>query len=219
MIEKLEKNFNIKFKNKDLLKNALTHKSLNKKKNNEKLEFLGDRVLGLVLSSKLFDLYPNVSEGELDKRFAKLVNRKTCSKVSWSIGLQNYILIGNNKKKISIDDEKILSDCCEALIGAIYLDKGFNFVKNYVLSIWKDFLEESNVTIRDPKTALQEYSLKRFKKLPIYNLISSTGPKHHPTYKISVSIQNSKNYIGQGKSKQLAQLNGADKLLKANNIK
>ena len=217
-IIKLEKDIKIKFKNKSLLISALTHKSANKITNNEKLEFLGDRVLGLVLSKKLFDLYPSETEGVLDKRFAKLVNRKTCCDVAWSINLQNHIVTGN-KNKILRSDEKILSDCCEAVIGSIFIDNGFDIVKNYILKIWKKHLDKSGVTILDPKTKLQEYSLKKYKKLPLYRVVSSSGPKHNPLYKISVTIVGSKQYIGQGSSKQQAEQDGAAKLLKIINIK
>ena len=92
-IHTFEKDLKIKFKNKSLIIEALTHKSANQKINNEKLEFLGDRVLGLILSKKLFDLYPKLTEGVLDKKFASLVNRKTCCDIAWSIGIQNYIVI------------------------------------------------------------------------------------------------------------------------------
>ena len=218
-IYKFEKNIRVKFKNKSLLVDALTHKSSNQKKNNEKLEFLGDRVLGLVLSKKLFDLYPNETEGVLDKKFASLVNRKTCRDIAWSIGIQNYIVIGDDKKKINKTDEKILSDCCEAIIGAIYIDRGFDFVKKYILKIWKKKIDKSDITILDPKTKLQEYSLKIYKRLPLYRLVSSVGPKHNPIYKISVTIIGSKQFIGVGSSKQQAELDGAAKLLKAQNIK
>ena len=98
--DKFEKSQKIKFKNYSLLIEALTHKSANKNFNNEKLEFLGDRVIGLILSKKLLDLYPNEDVGVLDKRFAILVNRETCSDIGWSIGIQNYINIGNKKKKL-----------------------------------------------------------------------------------------------------------------------
>ena len=98
-ITKFEKIIRIKFNNRKLVQQALTHKSADQKNNNEKLEFLGDRILGLVISEKLFILYPNESEGILDKRFANLVNKKTCSSVAWSIGIQNYIIMGNQKKK------------------------------------------------------------------------------------------------------------------------
>ena len=131
-IHKFQRVQKIKFKNSSLLIEALTHKSANKKINNEKLEFLGDRVIGLILSKKLIDLYPYENEGVLDKRFAILVNRETCSDIAWSIGIQNYIIIGNSKKKITKKDKKILSDCCEAIIGAIYIDRGYDFVKNFI---------------------------------------------------------------------------------------
>ena len=218
-IIKFEKDIKIKFKDKSLIISALTHKSSNQKINNEKLEFLGDRVIGLVLSKKLFDLYPKETEGILDKRFANLVNRKTCCDVAWTLNIQNHIILGNQKTKVTKHDEKILSDCCEAIIGAIYIDHGFEIVRNYILKIWKNYIDKSIVTVLDPKTVLQEYSLKKYKKLPAYRLINSTGPRHSPVYKITVSITGSKEYIGSGSSKQQAQLNGAAKLLKAKNIK
>ena len=218
-INKFEKDINFKFKNKALIISALTHKSSNQKANNEKLEFLGDRVIGLALSKKLFDLYPDENEGILDKRFATLVNRKTCCNVAWSLNLQNHIIIGNLKKKVTKKDEKILSDCCEAIIGAIYIDRDFETVKNYILKAWKKFIDKTIVTILDPKTKLQEFSLKKYKKLPLYRVVNSSGPKHNPIYKISVSIIGSKEYIGTGSSKQIAQLDGAAKLIKGKNIK
>ena len=217
-INKLQKILKIKFRNESLLIKALTHKSFSQKNNNEKLEFLGDRVIGLVLSKKLFDLYPNENEGVLDKRFARLVNRKTCCDVAWSIGVQNYIIIADRKKKITMKDEKILSDCCEALIGSIYIDRGYDFAKDFILKIWKKNIDKSYITILDPKTKLQEYSLKLYKKLPLYRLIGSSGPRHNPTYKITVSIRESRKFIGVGSSKQEAEQNGAAKLLKGINI-
>ena len=217
-INKFQKDIKIKFKDKELLIKALTHKSVNQKINNEKLEFLGDRVIGLVLSKKLFDLYPNENEGVLDKRFARLVNRKICCDIGWSIGIHNYIIIGNKKKKINKKDEKIISDCCEAVIGAIYIDQGFNFVKDFILKIWKKNIDKSFITILDSKTKLQEHSLKYYKKLPLYRLVSSEGPRHNPVYKISVSITGSKQFVGVGNSKQQAEQDGASKLLKFKNI-
>jgi len=213
-IPNLEKKLKIKIKNRSLYTEALTHKSANIEINNEKLEFLGDRVIGLILSKKLFDLYPNENEGILDKRFSKLVNRKTCCNIGWLMGLQNFIILSDTKKKITKKDEKILSDACEALIGAIYIDKGFNFTIEFVENLWRSYLNSSNVTILDPKTRLQEYSLKKFKKLPIYKLLNSKGPRHDPTFKISVSIYESKEFFGTGKSIQKAEQNGAYKLLK-----
>ena len=218
-IQKIEKSLKVKFKDKLLLISALTHKSADQKKNNEKLEFLGDRVLGLVLSKKLFDLYPNENEGVLDKRFANLVKQKTCCDIAWSLGLQNYIIIGNKKKKIIKNDEKILSDCCEAIVGAIYIDQGFDFAKKFILGSWKKKIDKSDITILDPKTKLQEHSLKKFKKLPFYRLVNSSGPRHSPIYKISVSMVGTKKFYGFGNSKQDAEQDGAKKLLRGENIK
>ena len=213
-----EKKIKVNFKNKSLLLQALTHKSANQEKNNEKLEFLGDRVIGLVLSKKLFDLYPEENEGVLDKRFAGLVNKNICCDIGWSIGIHKYIVVGNKKKKINKKDEKIISDCCEAVIGAIYIDQGFNYVRDFILKIWKRNIEKSAITILDSKTKLQEHSLKYYKKLPHYRVVGSEGPRHNPTYKISVSITGSKQFVGVGNSKQQAEQDGAKKLLKYRNI-
>ena len=217
-INKLIKILGIKFKNKSLLIDALTHKSANQNRNNEKLEFLGDRVIGLVLSKKLYDLYPNEPEGVLDKRFAILVKRSTCSSVAWSLGLQNFIIMGNQKKIIGKSDEKILSDGCEALIGAIYINSGLDITQGFILKIWKNYLDKSDITILDSKTKLQEHSLKKYKKLPLYKLVSFEGPKHRPLFKIVVSITGTKKVLGIGKSKQDAEQNGASNLLKKINV-
>mgnify|MGYP001472497375 CR=1 FL=1 len=208
----LEKKLNFKIKDKNLLVIAMTHKSANIHSNNEKLEFLGDRVIGLILSKKLLDLYPSESEGVLDKKFAKLVNRETCSSIAYSIGLHNYIIIGN-KKKINKEDHKILSDACEALIGAVFVDKGYEYTSKLVLNFWKNEISKSQIVVLDSKTKLQEYSLKNFKQLPEYKLISVKGPKHNPSFKISVAIKGSKQHTGIGFSKQQAQLSAAKNLL------
>ena len=217
-IQKFERILKIKMKNKSLLIDALTHKSANHIFNNEKLEFLGDRVIGLVLSNKLFDIYPNETEGVLDKRFAKLVNRKTCASIAWSIGIKDFIILGDTKKKINRKDEKILSDACEALIGVVFVDRGYNYVKEFVLRLWKQDINKSHITILDSKTKLQEHSLKMYKKLPVYRLLSSKGPKHNPIFKISVIIDGSKQFIGLGNSKKEAQQDSANRLLKSINI-
>jgi len=217
-IYKFQKSQKISFKNESLLIEALTHKSANENFNNEKLEFLGDRVIGIILSKKLIDLYPKEDVGVLDKRFAILVNRETCSDIAWSIGVQNYIIMGNQKNKITKKDKKILSDCCEAIIGAIYVDRGYDFVKSFVLKIWKKNIDKSDITVLDSKTKLQEYSLKSYRKLPLYRLMNSSGPRHKPIYKISVSITGTKQFVGTGGSKQEAEQNAASKLLKDKNI-
>ncbi|MDB3894686.1 ribonuclease III [Candidatus Pelagibacter sp.] len=211
----LEKKINIKFKNRGLLSQSLTHKSFDSITNNEKLEFLGDRVLGLVIAKKLLEIYPNEKEGILDKKFASLVNKNTCLEIAKNIRLENYILTFNPKnKKIKIED-KIISDCCEALIGAIYLEKNFNIVEKVILDLWQNHIEKSVITLIDAKTKLQEFALKNFKKLPIYKLISNTGPRHKPLFKVGVKLPNTKYFISLGKSKKDAEQNAAIECLKS----
>ena len=205
----LEKKIKIIFKNKNLLIESLTHKSFNRLKNNEKIEFLGDRVLGLIIAKKLLEIYPNEKEGILDKKFASLVNKKTCLEIAKTIDLQKYILtLTTNGKKKTIED-KVLADACEALIGAIYLDKGFAVTEKVILNLWSRKIKESIITQVDSKTKLQEFSLKKFKKLPTYKLISNTGPRHKPLIKVGVKLLNTKFYISEGKSKKDAEQNAA----------
>ena len=215
--QNLEKKINIKFKDTNLLTQSLTHKSYNSLKNNEKIEFLGDRVLGLVIAKKLLEIYPDEKEGILDKKFASLVNKRTCLEIAKNINLEKYILTFNpNNKKIKIED-KIISDCCEALIGALYLDKGLNITEKIILNLWKNHIKKSVITQIDAKTKLQELALKKFKKLPTYKLISNTGPRHKPLFKVGVKLPNTKYFISLGKSKKDAQQNAAIECLK--NIK
>ena len=151
--QSLEKKLKIHFKNKDLLTKALTHKSYDKENNNEKIEFLGDRVLCLVMAKKLLEIYPEEKEGVLDKKFASLVNKNTCLEVAKKIELQKYILIYRSKKKIPIQD-KVIADSCEALIGAIYLDKCFSVVEKTILSLWKDNIKNSKPSKKSKKVYL-----------------------------------------------------------------
>ena len=216
--QNLEKKLKINFKNKDLLVKSLTHKSYDKINNNEKIEFLGDRVLGLVMAKKLLEIYPNEKEGILDKKFAALVNKKTCLQIANKINLQKYLLTLNlqNRSKNIIED-KVLADSCEALIGSIYLDKGFSVVEKFILDLWSDQIKDSINTQIDAKTKLQEYSLKKFKKLPIYKIISNTGPRHKPLFKVGVKLIDTKFYTADGKSKKDAEQNAA--ILCLQNIK
>jgi ribonuclease III len=205
----LEKKLKLKFLNRKILIKSLTHKSFDSNDNNEKIEFLGDRVLGLVIAKKLLELYPEEKEGVLDKKFASLVNKRRCLEIAKKIELEKFILVLNPKnKKISIED-KIVSDCLEALIGAIYLDKGLNYTEKFILNLWHEHITASVVTQIDAKTKLQELSLRIFKVLPIYKLISNTGPRHKPLFKIAVKLKNTKFFIALGASKKEAEQNAA----------
>ena len=137
-IKELEKVIKYNFKKTHLLKKALTHKSFDNIINNEKLEFLGDRVLGLIISEKLLEKYPDEKEGIIDKKFANLVNKKTCLLVAKKINLKKYILLGSSHKKLERSADKISSDCLEALVGAIYLDSGFKSVEKFILFFGKN---------------------------------------------------------------------------------
>ena len=214
-IKTIENNLKINFNNKKLLIQSLIHKSYNEKYNNEKLEFLGDRVIGLVIAKKLLSLYPDENEGAIDKKFAYLVNKKTCGQIGRQLNLKNFVKMGKSLRNLRENDERILSDCCESVIGALYLDQGYTVVEKFILRNWHNFLKKSVVTRIDPKTKLQEFSLKKFKKLPIYKSFKPTGPNHNPIFKAQVSISNSKRYFGLGKSKKLAEQNAASKLVKS----
>ena len=217
-IKEFEKIIKYNFKRSSLLEKALTHKSLDNNINNEKLEFLGDRVLGLVISEKLLNKFPDEKEGIIDKKFANLVNKKTCSLIAKKINLKKFILLGSSHKKLERSADKISSDCLEAIVGAIYLDGGLKFVEKFILNFWEEFLIKSTVTLIDSKTKLQEFSLKKFKELPKYVFFKKTGPQHRPLFKTEVQIPNSKKIVGIGSSKKNAQQNAAAKLLKILNV-
>ena len=211
----LEKKIKLKFKDQKILIKSLTHKSFDSRDNNEKIEFLGDRVLGLVIAKKLLEIYPEEKEGILDKKFASLVNKKRCLEIAKKIDLEKYILVFNPKnKKIKIED-KVIADSLEALIGAIYLDQGFNVTEKFILNQWSEHILASVVTQIDAKTKLQEYSLKIFKNLPIYKLISNTGPRHKPLFKVAVKIKNTKFFTSSGSSKKDAEQNAANLCLES----
>ena len=217
-LKELETIIDHNFKKIKLLEKALTHKSYDNLNNNEKLEFLGDRVLGLVISQRLLEKYPAEKEGIIDKKFANLVNKKTCSLIAKKINLKKFIYLGSSHKKLERYADKISSDCLEAIVGAIYLDSGLKSVQKFILSFWKEHLLKSTVTLIDSKTKLQEFSLKKFKELPKYIFFKKTGPQHRPVFKTEVQIPNSKKIIGAGSSKKNAQQNAAFKLLKILNI-
>ena len=217
-LKELEKIIKYHFKNIALLSRSLTHKSFDNLKNNEKLEFLGDRVLGLVISKKLLEKYPDEKEGIIDKKFSNLVNKKTCSSIAKKLNLKKFIYLGTSQKNLEKTASKVSSDCLEAIVGAIYLDGGFKSVEKFILTFWEEYLIKSTITLIDSKTKLQEFSLKRFKELPKYIFFKKTGPQHRPLFKTEVQIPNSKKIVGIGSSKKNAQQNAAAKLLKILNI-
>ena len=213
-IKDLEKILGYSFKNNSLLSKSLKHKSFDNINNNEKLEFLGDRVLGLIISQKLLEKFPHEKEGIIDKKFANLVNKKTCSSIGKKINIKKFLFLGPSHKNLERSADKIVSDSLEAIVGAIYLDGGLKVAQKFILNFWESFLDKSIITLVDSKTQLQEYSLKKFKELPKYTFYKKTGSQHEPFFKTEVQIPNSKKFFGSGSSKKNAQQNAAAKLLK-----
>ena len=207
-----QKKIGINFLNQKLLTKCFTHKSYNPIDNNEKLEFLGDRVLGSVISQNLLKFFPNDKEGDLDKKLASLVNKNQCAEIAKDINLQEYILIKNSRNNTNIEN-KVLSDCLESVIGCIYLDQGLDIAEKFIIKNWKKYLNKSLITERDSKTKLQEYSLKIYKLLPVYKLLDNKGPRHKPLIKVSVKIKDSKIITATGHSKKEAEQKAAKKLL------
>ena len=143
----LENILKYKFKNIKLLHKALTHKSFDNLNNNEKLEFLGDRVLGLIISKTLIEKYPNDKEGVIDKKFANLVNKKTCVDIAKKLNLKKYIYLGSSHRGQERSLDKIISDCIEAMVGAIYTDGGLKSAEKFVLTFWSTYLDKSVITV------------------------------------------------------------------------
>ena len=216
-LKELELIIKYNFKNKHLLHKALTHKSYDNKNNNEKLEFLGDRVLGLIISKKLLEKYPNEKEGIIDKKYANLVNKKTCIEIAKKIDLKKYIYLAPSHKNLERSSDKIISDCLEAIVGAIYLDGGLKTVERFILFYWENYIDKSVITIIDSKTKLQEYSLKKFKKLPKYTFFKKSGPQHKPILKLRLRLLTLKKLQVLAPQKN-AQQNAASKLIKILNI-
>ena len=214
----LEKILQIKFKNKKILEKSLIHKSLDPINNNEKLEFLGDRVLGFVISKNLYEIYPEETEGALDKKFASLVNKNMCLSIANKLNLSKFIKTNTNKTNNYKPENKIISDTCEAIIGAIFLDQGIKVVENFILKIWNEYIENTKETKIDSKTMLQEFSLKKYKVLPKYTLLKTKGPKHKPVFHVQVKIKSSKSIDGIGSSKKLAEQDAATSLLRKMNL-
>ena len=213
-LSELESILEYEFKDPSLLKRSLTHKSFDNDDNNEKLEFLGDRVLGLVISKKLLDKFPYENEGIIDKKFANLVNKKTCVNIAKKLNLKKYLFLGSSHKNIERSADKIISDCLEAVVGAIYLDGGLRSSEKFIFKFWDHYIDKSIITLIDSKTKLQEYSLKKFKILPKYTFFKKSGPQHNPLFKTEVEIPRSKKIVGSGSSKKKAQQNAAAKLIK-----
>ena len=221
-----QKKINYQFKEISNLKESLTHpshyKEIKSKKsevnNFERLEFLGDRVLGLAISSLLFNKYKNINEGDLSKKYSYLVQKNFLFKISQDLLIKDVLLYSynqNNKKMLT----SIFSDAVESIIGAIYIDGGFKNSYNFVKKFWSPYLYIQISKTQDPKTALQEISQQISKKLPEYKLISKRGPSHIPVFTISLKVLNLKIIKAFGSSIREAESKAANEALKLLNEK
>lgn len=215
-IDKFEKHIGYIFKNKNLLIESLIHPSFIKDNkinkvstfsNFERLEFLGDRVLGLAISAIIYKKFSNSNEGDLSKRLSYLVQKNFLHKISVDLKMNNilkYTFKKNEKMNISI-----LADSIESLIGAIYLDGGFLNAKKFIKKIWGPYFDIKDQNIQDSKTKLQEISQQKLKKLPDYELIKKEGPSHSPLFTVSLKVLNLKKIKANGGSIREAEKNAA----------
>tara|TARA_B100000925_G_scaffold276318_1_gene243321 strand:+ start:188 stop:883 length:696 start_codon:yes stop_codon:yes gene_type:complete len=214
----LEEIIKYNFQDKNLFFKSLIHTSASKEKisSMERFEFLGDRVLGLIISEELFNRYRNLKEGELSKKYSFLVQRSTCAIIAKKINLEDFITLGKSENINKQIKKSILSNIMEALIGAIFLDSNYETTQKIVIRLWNEIfvsLEKEN-NLLNPKSDLQEKILSMKKKLPVYNLISTQGEDHNPSFTISVSVDGFKPVKAVGNSKQDAEKKAAEKMLK-----
>ena len=208
-----------KFTNVKLLEEALSHPSICVKAssssiNYERLEFLGDVVLSLVISELLLSKYPNEDEGSLAKRRSALVSGEVISEIAQKIDLGDKILMTEAEERLGgRENNNNLENVLEAIIGSIYLDSGLDNIKNIIINLWQDYIDDMIEVPIDPKSKLQEILQKHGKHLPKYELLEAYGPKHMLTFKISLKADGFEGVIGEGKSKQQAEKKAAMLLL------
>ncbi|MDE3016662.1 MAG: ribonuclease III [Pseudomonadota bacterium] len=206
----LQERIGYRFHDGDLLALALTHPSAGRGKSNQRLEFLGDAVLGAVVARLLYDAYPAEQEGELARRLAALVRGETLTAVARGIGLGETLTLSAGERR---DTASNLEDALEALIGAVYLDGGMAAAEAFILSRWTELSRNIVVPPKDAKTSLQEWAQARTLPVPVYALIESTGPAHAPQFTIEVTVQGYPPAQAQAASKKLAEQAAAEKLL------
>lgn len=216
------------FSSHDALQEALTHTSARSSKcrkggkvvhENERLEFLGDRVLGLVIAEWLIEDYPNANEGELATKLNGLVRKEACADAARSVALEKFIVVGRSERSGGIHKRMaILGDAMEAFIAAVYADGGLEPVRKMIRKLWKDQMAAINELKRDPKTALQEWAQGRGLPAPTYDLISRVGPDHNPKFEIAVTVEGCDKVCGKGKNKRAAEQEAATNFLHSNSI-
>jgi ribonuclease-3 len=205
-----------KFRDRDLLKRALTHASANATRSNERLEFLGDRVLGLVAAEKLHDLYPDDSEGALALKFNALARREACARAAELAGLAPHLILANAEAGSGGRTKSaILAGACEAIIAALYIDGGMDAARRFIDCYWNSAFAELNADMRDAKTVLQEWAQARKGNsgAPQYRQVRREGPDHAPRFFVEGRVSGEEPEMGEGNSKREAEQDAAAKLL------
>jgi ribonuclease-3 len=205
------------FKDRGLLGQALTHASAAGGRSNERLEFLGDRVLGLVVARELMLRFPQLAEGELAMRLNALVRKETCARIAQATGIDAHMILAPGERQTGgAVKEAVLGDACEAVIAALFLDGGLAAAERFILSAWKADFDASPSVARDPKTELQEWAQSRpelGRVLPAYAVVENTGPAHAPQFVVEVSVPGAGTARGAGGSKRDAERRAAEALL------
>ncbi len=202
------------FDDTERLKAALTHSSTGAERNYERLEFLGDRVLGLVMAVVLFESFPDENEGDLAKRFAALVQGKTLARIAQHINLGDVMQFSDAERAAGgAENENILADGMEAVIGAFYLDSGLEACRRLIVDLWGDSIHVMKKPPQDPKTGLQEWSQARSLPLPVYKVVGRDGPDHAPIFQIEVMVQGYPPWRTTGSSRRRAEKDAAAMLL------
>lgn len=204
-----------RFKDEALLKRALTHAGANSARSNERLEFLGDRVLGLVVSENLYHRYPDEDEGALTRRVHALVRWEACAKVGEQIGLWEHLVLTRSEAAGGRARGPIVGSACEAVIAALYLDGGMEAARAFIEHWWEPMFADLGADIRDAKTRLQEWAQARGKdaSAPVYSLQERAGPDHAPCFVVQVKVKGFDPVTGEGGSKRQAEQDAAAKML------
>jgi ribonuclease III len=196
------------FADRNLIAAALTHVSAaagRKRETYQRLEFLGDRVLGLAVSEMLYEAFPEAGEGELSRRLAGLVRKESCAEVALAWGVDSCVRLGEIEQQTIAPNMAILGDVCEAIIGAVFLDAGYEAAKAVVIVDFGGRMHSPGRPLRDPKTALQEWAQARGLPTPLYRETARSGPDHAPEFTISVEIPGYRNAEAKGFAKRLAE--------------
>lgn len=214
-ITDLEKILGYSFKDAELLRVALTHSSRGEAKNYERLEFLGDRVLGLVIADLLFRTFPDEKEGDLAKRLASLVQGKTLATLSARISLGDFILFSDAEAAAGgAENAHILADVFESILGALYVDGGFAPCQKLIEEHWTDVLHTMKEPPQHPKTAIQEWAQSQGLPLPLYKISGQSGPDHAPVFEIQLIVKGHPPILASGKSRAQAEKNAAAAFMK-----